>query len=71
MLKEESDPEMRQMLKEELSDAKNRIGQLEHQLKVLLLPKDPNDSRNVIVEIRAAPAATRRRFSPRRFTGCM
>ena len=46
-------PEMRQMLKEELSDAKNRIGQLEHQLKVLLLPKDPNDSRNVIVEIRA------------------
>ena len=41
------------MLKEELSDAKNRIGQLEHQLKVLLLPKDPNDSRNVIVEIRA------------------
>ncbi len=53
MLEEESDPEMRQMLKEELSDAKNRIGQLEHQLKVLLLPKDPNDSRNVIVEIRA------------------
>lgn len=53
MLEEESDPEMRQMLKEELSDAKNRISQLEHQLKVLLLPKDPNDSRNVIVEIRA------------------
>ena len=53
MLEEESDPEMRQMLKEELSEAKTRIGQLEHELKVLLLPKDPNDSRNVIVEIRA------------------
>jgi peptide chain release factor 1 len=44
---------MRQMLKEELSDAKKRIEELEHELKILLLPKDPNDSKNVIVEIRA------------------
>lgn len=53
MLDEESDEEMREMLKEELADAKKRIGELEHELKVLLLPKDPNDSKNVIVEIRA------------------
>ena len=53
MLDEESDEEMRDMLKEELADAKNRIEELETELKILLLPKDPNDSKNVIVEIRA------------------
>ena len=53
MLDEESDPEMREMLKEELSDAKKRIEELERELKILLLPKDPNDEKNVIVEIRA------------------
>ena len=53
MLEEEKDEEMRQMLKEELSDAKKRIEELEYELKILLLPKDPNDSKNVIVEIRA------------------
>ena len=53
MLEEESDEEMREMLKEELADAKSRIEELETELKILLLPKDPNDSKNVIVEIRA------------------
>ena len=53
MLDEESDEEMREMLKEELAEAKKRIEELEHELKILLLPKDPNDSKNVIVEIRA------------------
>ena len=53
LLEEENDEEMREMLKEELSSAKARIEELEHTLKVLLLPKDPNDEKNVIVEIRA------------------
>ena len=53
MLDEESDEEMREMLKEELSDARKRVEELEKQLKILLLPKDPNDDKNVIVEIRA------------------
>ena len=53
MLEEESDSEMREMLKEELSEAKNHVPELEQQLKLLLLPKDPNDDKNVIVEIRA------------------
>ena len=53
MLEEESDEEMREMLKEELSDAKKRVEELERELKILLLPKDPNDDKNVIVEIRA------------------
>ena len=53
MLEGEKDEEMREMLKEELSDAKKRVEELEHEIKILLLPKDPNDSKNVIVEIRA------------------
>ncbi len=53
MLEEESDEEMREMLKEELSDAKKQVEELEHQLKILLLPKDPNDDKNIMVEIRA------------------
>lgn len=53
MLEEESDEDMKEMLKEELSDAKKRVEELENELKILLLPKDPNDDKNVIVEIRA------------------
>ena len=53
MLEEEKDEDMREMLKEELSDAKKNVEELEHELKILLLPKDPNDNKNVIVEIRA------------------
>ena len=53
MLDEESDEDMREMLKEEINTGKKRIGELEQELKILLLPKDPNDDKNVIVEIRA------------------
>ena len=53
LLDEESDEEMREMAKEELNAAKKRIEDLEQELKILLLPKDPNDDKNVIVEIRA------------------
>ena len=53
MLDEENDPDMREMLKEELNSAKTRVSELEEELKILLLPKDPNDEKNVIVEIRA------------------
>ena len=53
MLEEESDEEMRELAKEELNDSKARVEELENELKILLLPKDPNDDKNVIVEIRA------------------
>lgn len=53
MLEEESDEEMRELAKEELSQAKEDIERIENDLKILLLPKDPNDDKNVIVEIRA------------------
>ncbi|MBQ1848945.1 MAG: peptide chain release factor 1 [Lachnospiraceae bacterium] len=53
MLDEESDEDMREMIKETLSDSKKRVEELEQEMKILLLPKDPNDEKNVIVEIRA------------------
>ena len=48
-----SDPEMKALAQEELLSAKAEIERLEHELQILLLPKDPNDGKNVIVEIRA------------------
>ena len=53
LLNEESDEEMRELAKEELNESKARVEELENELKILLLPKDPNDDKNVIVEIRA------------------
>ncbi|MDE7300162.1 MAG: peptide chain release factor 1 [Lachnospiraceae bacterium] len=53
MLEEESDEELRELAKEELANSKAEVERLEQQLKILLLPKDPNDEKNVIVEIRA------------------
>ncbi len=53
MLNTETDEEMRTMLKEELESAKRERSQYEQELKILLLPKDPNDEKNVIMEIRA------------------
>ena len=48
----ELDEELKELANEELSGAKKRIEELTDELKILLLPKDPNDERNVIVEIR-------------------
>ncbi len=53
MLSAENDPEMREMLKEELTKAKEALPGLTQELKILLLPRDEKDSRDVIVEIRA------------------
>ena len=53
LLEEESDEEMRELAKEELANAKEELVNSENRLKILLLPKDPNDEKNVVVEIRA------------------
>ncbi|MCM1106217.1 MAG: peptide chain release factor 1 [Blautia sp.] len=53
ILDEESDEEMRELAKEEMNDSRAQVEELEKKLKILLLPKDPNDDKNVIVEIRA------------------
>jgi len=52
ILEEESDEDMRDMAKEEMNEAKQRVEELEQEMKILLLPKDENDDKNVIVEIR-------------------
>ncbi|MFC5557539.1 peptide chain release factor 1 [Ureibacillus thermophilus] len=54
MLEEKLDPEMHELVKEEFNTLKNKIQELEQKLKILLLPKDPNDDKNVIMEIRGA-----------------
>ncbi len=53
LLSSESDEDMKEMLREELSAAKDELPEIEEKLKILMLPKDPNDDKNVIVEIRA------------------
>ena len=52
LLEEEQDPDMAAMLKEEISNLEDKVEQLKQRLRILLLPKDPNDEKNVIVEIR-------------------
>lgn len=54
MLDEKLDPEMREMVKEEVSELQSQIEEIEARLKILLVPKDPNDDKNVIMEIRGA-----------------
>ncbi|GAB6139432.1 peptide chain release factor 1 [Methylosoma difficile] len=49
----DSDPDMRELAKEEISEAQQQIAALDHELQLLLLPKDPNDNRNIFLEIRA------------------
>ena len=53
ILKTENDPDMREMAKEEVSEIEVMIPSLEEELKILLLPKDPLDNKNVMMEIRA------------------
>ena len=54
LLEDKLDAEMREMVKEEVASLEERAEQLEEQLKILLIPKDPNDDKNVIMEIRGA-----------------
>jgi peptide chain release factor 1 len=53
MIKEESDPEMIDMAKIQLEEAKEQLPQLEEEIRFLLIPKDPEDDKNVVIEIRA------------------
>lgn len=53
LLRNERDPELRALLEEEIERLKNRCAQLEEELKLLLLPRDPRDDRDTLVEIRA------------------
>ena len=70
MLRSEADAEMRELAREEMAAKESTVADLERQLKVLLLPKDPNDDKNVILEIRAPRAARRPTSSPATSSGC-
>ena len=52
ILENEQDPEMKQMAREELEACTNRVPELEEEIKLLLVPADPQDDKNAIVEIR-------------------
>ena len=52
-MSKEDDAEMREMAQEEMKQAKQSIVELENELQILLLPKDPNDAHNCFLEIRA------------------
>lgn len=54
MLEDKLDAEMREMVKEEVHELEAQIEELEERLKILLIPKDPNDDKNVIMEVRGA-----------------
>ncbi|HJC51246.1 MAG TPA: peptide chain release factor 1 [Candidatus Anaerostipes avistercoris] len=53
LLNEETDEELKELAKEELAESKENVEKLEEELKILLIPKDPNDDKNIIVEMRA------------------
>ncbi len=53
IIQEESDPEMIEMAKEELDEAEKKLPKLEEEIKMMMIPKNPEDAKNVIVEIRA------------------
>jgi len=71
ILVQDEDPEMREMGQEEYKSAKAEIERLEGELQILLLPKDPNDGKNVIVEIRAGTGGDERLFSPVIYSACI
>jgi peptide chain release factor 1 len=54
MLEEKLDNDMREMVKEEVNELEKQIEELEEKMKFLMIPKDPNDDKNVIFEIRGA-----------------
>ena len=65
------DPEMKEMAQDELAEAKEELEQLKEKLTILLLPRDPNDSRNVILEIRGGVGGEESACLPIPFCGCI
>lgn len=70
MLEEESDEEMRELAKEELNDSRKRVEELEQELKILLLPKDPNVIRTLSLRFERVRAEMKRLFLQPKFIGC-
>ena len=62
MLRDKPDPEFKEMLDQELAELSPEKEELEQNLRTLLIPTDPNDKKNVIVEIRGEPAVMRQPY---------
>ena len=71
ILDEESDEEMRELAKEEMNEAKEQITELEEKLKILLLPKDENDDKNVVVEIRGGAGGDEQLYLQQNYIECI
>jgi peptide chain release factor 1 len=71
LLREQLDDEMRELAQSELNDAKGVKEQLEAKLRLLLLPKDPFDDKDVIMEIRAARVVTKPHYLPGSCSACI
>ena len=67
---EGDDEEMRELAKDELAELEARVPELEREIRILLLPKDMNDEKSVIIEIRGGAGETRPRFSLRTSSAC-
>lgn len=67
----EDDEELREMAREEFERDSAMIPDVEMEIKMLLVPADPEDAKNAVVEIRGAPEAMRRRFLRGIFSGCI
>ena len=67
---DDSDAELAELARAETQELEGKLSALESELAVLLTPKDPNDEKNVIVEIRAGAGVTRPRSLPRISFGC-
>ncbi len=70
VMSDEADPEMRQLAREEFEEASSKLPGLEEEIKLLLVPADPDDSKNAIVEIRGG-TATKLRFLQATFFVCI
>lgn len=71
MLEEKLDAEMRDMVKEEVSELESQEKTLSERLKILLVPKDPNDDKNVIVEVRGAAGGDEVLYLLVTYTACI
>ena len=71
LLETENDPEMRDMAKEELDSCTSQLPQLEEEIKLLLVPADPEGSKNAIVEIRGGTGGDEAAFSRETYSACM
>lgn len=67
----DDDADIRELAKEEYDSFKTALDNVIEELKVLLIPKDPNDDKNVVIESAAARAATKPRFSARNLCVCI